>query len=98
KERREGKRWVVWPRFVSTDKRKPLIDREGRAVERLKDVATYEGKGGVYADKAMYLCGYIAWFNEDFSEADQEFSELNKRFPDSPYAPYAIELAIKAKL
>jgi outer membrane protein assembly factor BamD (BamD/ComL family) len=98
RERREGKRWIVWPRFVSFDKRKPFIDREGRAVERLKDVSMYEGKGGPYADKAMYLCGYVAWFNEDFNDADMEFSELNKRFPDSPYAPYAIELAIKAKL
>ncbi|MGH7224161.1 MAG: tetratricopeptide repeat protein, partial [Gemmataceae bacterium] len=31
KERREGKRWIVWPRFVNFDKRKPFIDREGRA-------------------------------------------------------------------
>jgi outer membrane protein assembly factor BamD (BamD/ComL family) len=98
KERREGKRWVVWPRFVSWDNRKPFIDREGRAVERLKDVYMYEGKGGPYADKAMYLCGYVAWFNEDYNEADSEFTELNKRFPDSPFSPYAIELAIKAKL
>ncbi|MGH7168740.1 MAG: hypothetical protein ACRELG_00485 [Gemmataceae bacterium] len=98
KERREGKRWIVWPRFVNFDKRKPFIDREGRAVERLKDVSTFEGKGGPYADKAIYLCGYIAWFNEDFSDADQEFSTLNKNYPESPYAPYAIELAIKAKL
>jgi outer membrane protein assembly factor BamD (BamD/ComL family) len=97
-ERREGKRWIVWPRFVSFDKRKPLLDREGRAVERLKDVSTYEGKGGPYADKALYLCGYVAWFNEDFGEADQEFTTLTKTFPDSTYAPYAIELAIKAKL
>ncbi len=56
-EKREGKRWVVWPRFVNLDKRKPLIDREGRAIERLKDVYTYEGKGGALADKALYLCG-----------------------------------------
>ena len=98
KEQREGKRWVVWPRFVSLDKRKPFIDREGRAIERLKDVYTYEGKGGPFGDKSLYLCGYVAWFNEDFNDADNEFSELNKRFPESPYAPYAIELAIKAKI
>ena len=97
-ERREGKRWIVWPRFISFDKRKPFLDREGRAVERLKDVSIYEGRGGPYADKALYLCGYIAWFNEDYVEADQQFSQLTKTFPESPYAPYAIELAIKAKL
>ncbi|MHB1424815.1 MAG: hypothetical protein ACYC3I_16715 [Gemmataceae bacterium] len=97
-ERREGKRWIVWPRFVSFDKRKPAIDREGRAVERLKDVSTYEAKGGVYKDKALYLCGYVAWFKEDYQEADQQFTVLTKDCPDSPFAPYAIELAIKSKV
>jgi outer membrane protein assembly factor BamD (BamD/ComL family) len=96
-ERREGKRWVVWPRFVSFDKKKPFLDREGRALERLKDVATYEGKGP-YTEKALYLCGYVDWFNENFSEADEDFSRLCKDHADSPFAPYAIELAIKAKL
>lgn len=97
-ERREGKRWVVVPRFVSFDKRKPIIDRQGRAVERLKDVSIYEGRGGPYADKALYLIGYVAWFKEDYNDADLHFSELTKRYPESPYAPYAMELAIKAKL
>jgi TolA-binding protein len=97
-ERREGKRWVVWPRFLSFDKRKPFLDREGRALERLKDVSIYDNKGGEFADKSLYLCGYVDWFNENFSDADQDFSQLHKDFPDSPYAPYALELAIKAKL
>ncbi|HTU89539.1 MAG TPA: outer membrane protein assembly factor BamD [Gemmataceae bacterium] len=97
-ERREGKRWMVWPRFVSFDKRKPFIDREGRAVERLNDVSVYEGRGGPYADKSLYLCGYVAWFKEDYIEADQKFTTLTKTYPESPFAPYAIELAIKAKL
>jgi outer membrane protein assembly factor BamD (BamD/ComL family) len=97
-EQREGKRWIVWPRFVSLDKRKPFIDRQGRATERLNDVSIYEGRGGPYADKALYLCGYVAWFKEDYVEADQRFTTLTKTYPDSPYAPYAIELAIKAKL
>jgi outer membrane protein assembly factor BamD (BamD/ComL family) len=101
KEQREGKRYIPWARwnsFISFDKRKPFLDREGRAVERLRDISMCEGKGGAYADKAMYLCGYVAWFNEDYQDADQAFSDLNKIFPESPYAPYAVELAIKAKL
>jgi outer membrane protein assembly factor BamD (BamD/ComL family) len=97
-EKREGKRWVVWPRFVSIDKRKPLLDREGRAVERLKDVYTYEGKGGALADKALFLCGHVNWFNEDYQDADHDFTMLHQLYPDSPFAPYAVELAIKAKL
>ncbi len=98
KEQRDGKRWIVVPHYVSFDKRKPFLDREGRAVERLKDVGTYEGKGGQYADKAMYLCGYIAWINENYRDADDQFSELCRKFPDSPLANEAIEWAIKAKL
>jgi outer membrane protein assembly factor BamD (BamD/ComL family) len=97
-EKREGKRWIVWPRFVSFDSRKPLLDREGRAVERLKDVYTYEGKGGAYADKARFLCGHVAWHNEDYNDADIEFTQLHEQYPESKYAPYATELAIKAKL
>lgn len=96
-EKREGKRWIVWPRFVSFDPRKPLIDREGRAVERLKEVSTY-GVKGPYADKAMFLCGHVAWHNEDYNDADQEFTQLHVQYPESKYAPYATELAIKAKL
>lgn len=97
-EQREGKRWVVWPRFISFDNRKPFLDREGRATERLKDVWTFEGKGGPYADKALSLCGYVAWFKEDYAEADQAFSDLNQLHPESPLAPSAIVLAIKAKM
>jgi outer membrane protein assembly factor BamD (BamD/ComL family) len=97
-EKREGKRWVVWPRFVSFEKGKPLLDREGRAVERLKDVYTYEGKGGALADKALFLCGHVNWFNENYPDADHDFTMLHQSYPDSPFAPYAVELAIKAKL
>jgi len=97
-EKREGKRWVVWPRFVSFDKRKPAVDREGRALERLKDVYTYEGRTGGLSDKALFLCGHVNWYNEDYVDADHHFTTLHERFPESPFAPYAVELAIKAKL
>jgi outer membrane protein assembly factor BamD (BamD/ComL family) len=97
-EKRQGKRWIVWPRFLSFDKRKPMVDREGRAIERLKDVYTYEGKGGEFADKALFLCGHVAWFNEDYTDADHEFTQLHTTYPESKYAPYAVELAIKSKL
>jgi outer membrane protein assembly factor BamD (BamD/ComL family) len=97
-ERREGKRWFVCPRFISLDKRKPFLDREGRAIERLKDVSTYEARGGAFRDKALFLCGYVYWKKESYLDADTEFTALSSNCPDSPYAPYAIELAIKSKL
>jgi TolA-binding protein len=98
KERRDGQRWVVWPRFVSFDKGKPFLDREGRAIERLSDVYTYEGRGGALADKALFLCGYVNWFNENYRDADMHFTQLHERYPESPLAGDAVELAIKAKL
>jgi outer membrane protein assembly factor BamD (BamD/ComL family) len=97
-ERREGKRWVVWPRFINFDKRKPFLDREGRALERLRDVSMFEGKGGPYADKALYLCGYVSWYKEDYRDAEQEFSNLTQYHSESPLAAEAISLAIRAKL
>jgi outer membrane protein assembly factor BamD (BamD/ComL family) len=97
-EKREGKRWVVWPRFISLDKRKPIVDREGRAIQRLEDVHMFEGKGGAYADKALFLCGYVKWYNEDYAGADHDFTQLHERFPESPYAADAVEFAIKAKM
>jgi TolA-binding protein len=97
-EKHEGKRWFVTPRFVSFEKRKPMLDREGRALERLKDVYTYEGRGGGLSDKALFLCGHVNWYNEDYTEADHHFTMLHERYPESQFAPYAVELAIKAKL
>ena len=46
----------------------------------------------------MFLCGHVAWHNEDYNDADQEFTQLHVQYPESKYAPYATELAIKAKL
>ena len=37
-------------------------------------------------------------FRQTAQVVDQKFTTLTKTYPDSPYAPYAIELAIKAKL
>ena len=74
-----------------------MLDREGRAVERLKDVYTYDSRGAL-SDKALFLCGHVNWYNEDYQDADLHFTMLHEKYPDSPFAPYAVELAIKAKL
>src|SRR5207245_1753561 len=44
-ERREGKRWFVWPRFISFEKTKPFLDREGRAIEKLEQVYLHDLNG-----------------------------------------------------
>src|SRR5262249_22989356 len=50
REKQEGKRWLVMPRFVSFEKSKPLLDREGRAIEKLEQVR-YHDINGPLADK-----------------------------------------------
>lgn len=96
KERREGKRWVVWPRWFSTEKTKPFFDREGRAVEALEKVRLHDITGPL-ADQALYRCGIVKMYNEDYREAEQYFSQVHVRHPDSKLAPKSIELAVFCK-
>jgi outer membrane protein assembly factor BamD (BamD/ComL family) len=92
----DGKRWFVTPRFVHLDKTKPLLDREGRALEVLEQVR-YNDVGGPLADKALFLAGSVNYFNENYREADYHFSQLAELHPNSTFAPKAMELAIISK-
>jgi outer membrane protein assembly factor BamD (BamD/ComL family) len=96
REKREGKRWIVWPHFIQFDKTKPLVDEEGRALEALQQVR-YGDMTGPLADKALFLCGSVHFFNEDYKEADQDFTQLVEMHPTSPLVEKAIELGIIAK-
>jgi outer membrane protein assembly factor BamD (BamD/ComL family) len=96
KERREGKRWVVWPHFVHFDKSKPVLDEEGNALEVLQQVQ-YNDIRGPLADRALFLAGSVHFFNENYKEADHCFTQLVDMHPNSPYAVDAIELGIIAK-
>ena len=95
-EKKAGKRWVVWPRFISFEQKKPFMDREGRAIEKLEQIR-YNDINGPLADKALFLCGSVKFFNEDFKDADFYFSQIYEKHKDSPLAPQAIELAIISK-
>ncbi len=95
-ERREGKRWMVWPRFISFEKSKPFLDREGRAIEKLEQVRLHDVNGPL-ADQALFLCGVVKMYNEDYRDADLYFSQIYARHPESPLAPKAIELGIQSK-
>lgn len=96
KEKLKGDRWVVWPRFVSLDKTKPMVDREGRALEKLEQVR-YNDINGPLADKALFLIGSVKFFNENYRDADYYFSQIYEYHPKSEMAPKAIELAIISK-
>jgi outer membrane protein assembly factor BamD (BamD/ComL family) len=96
REKKEGKRWMVSPIFLTFDRTKPFLDREGRAIEKLEQVR-YHDVGGPLADKALFLCGCVKFFRNDFAEADYYFSQIHERHPNSELAPQAVELAIISK-
>lgn len=96
KERREGKRVVVWPHWFSWEKTKPFFDREGRAVEALEKVRLHDISGPL-ADQALYRCGVVKMYHENYREAEQYFSQIHARHPESKLAPKSIELAVFCK-
>jgi outer membrane protein assembly factor BamD (BamD/ComL family) len=96
REKKEGKRWVVWPHFVQFDRSKPLLNEEGRAIDTLEQVR-YNDMVGPLADKALFLIGSVKFFNEDYKDADHYFSQLVEMHPNSSFASQAVELGIISK-
>jgi outer membrane protein assembly factor BamD (BamD/ComL family) len=96
KEKNEGKRWYVPSHFVNFDDKKPLLDEEGRAIEKLEQVR-YNDINGPLADQALFLAGAVKFFNQDYKEADNYFSQIHEKHPNSPFAERAVELAIISK-
>ncbi len=96
REKREGKRHVVVPAVFHFEKKKPLVDEEGRAMQALEQVHLNDITGPL-ADKALFLAGGVKFFREDYREADHYFTQLVEQHKDSPLAPQAVELAIISK-
>ncbi|MFO0878054.1 MAG: tetratricopeptide repeat protein [Gemmataceae bacterium] len=96
KERRDGKRVFVMPRFLSVEKSKPFLDREGRAIEKLEQVRLHDINGPL-ADEALFMCGVIKMYNENYREADHYFSQIHARHPESKRAAQSLKLAIFCK-
>jgi len=97
KEQKEGKRWFVWHGpAVHFEPKKPLVDQEVRAVEKLEQV-TWSDLNGPRADEALFLLGSVRFYREDYKEADRFFSQLVESHPRSKYAPQAMEYAIISK-
>lgn len=95
-EAKKGNKWYGWKHLVHLEKSKPLLDEEGRALEKLEQVR-YNDMTGPLADKALFLCGMVKFFREDYKEADHYFTQLVEMHANSPLAPQALELAIIAK-
>jgi hypothetical protein len=90
-ERRQGKRWLVWPRYLLLhwDRGRPIFEEEGRAL-RLLDQVFYSDAKGPFADRALYLAGAVKYYREDYGEADRYFTTLFNFYPQSPQAPQAM--------
>jgi outer membrane protein assembly factor BamD (BamD/ComL family) len=95
-EYKEGKRWLYWPRLFNWDKTKPVLDTQGRAVEKLEQVRLNDINGPL-ADEALFYAGSVAMYNGDWKEADGYFTQIYEHHPSSPLAPKAVEYAIMAK-
>jgi outer membrane protein assembly factor BamD (BamD/ComL family) len=93
REKRDGKRTFVMPAVFHTEKKKPLLDEEGRALQALEQVHLNDVTGPL-ADKALFLAGGVKFYREDYGEAAHYFNMLVEQHKDSPLAPQAVELAI----
>jgi outer membrane protein assembly factor BamD (BamD/ComL family) len=96
KEKADGKRWLVWPQWFHLEKTKPFLDEEGRAIEKLEQVRLYDMTGPL-ADQALFMCGTVKMYNENYREAETYFSQIAKGHKDSPLSTKALELAIFCK-
>jgi outer membrane protein assembly factor BamD (BamD/ComL family) len=100
-EVREGKRWFTTPHFIHFERESPFLDQEGRALEaldtvRISDILNTKAEGRL-ADKALFISGKVKLFNNDYRAADDCFTQLVEQYPDSPYAPQAVEMGIMCK-
>ncbi len=71
---KQGKDSFVIPAAlrINLDSSKPTLDAETRRLQAL-EVVHYSDITGPLADKAVFLCGYVKFFREDYREADTLF-------------------------
>jgi outer membrane protein assembly factor BamD (BamD/ComL family) len=96
KEKAAGKRWFVAPHFIHFDRSKPFLDEEGRAIEALEHVR-YNDIDGPHADQALFMIGTVKFFNEDYREADYQFTQIVEKHKNSPLWARAAEMAVISK-
>jgi outer membrane protein assembly factor BamD (BamD/ComL family) len=99
-EKADGKRTFVPWNFVHTDKTKPFLDEEGHALKMLEQVYYYDPTGP-YAERALYMAGYVNFHKGNYRAADQLLTYLiemnDKNGKTSKLRDQAIQMAILAK-
>jgi outer membrane protein assembly factor BamD (BamD/ComL family) len=93
KEVKEGKRSFLVPDYVHFERSKPVLGEQDRAIEALQHVQLNDPNGPL-ADKAMYLCGQVHMYMQDYRSAVQDFKEITDHHPNSPLAPVATQFGI----
>ena len=101
REEIEGSRkasfWSLNSNYIHVSERsKPFLDQEGRALDVLTKVHVHDPTGP-YSDKALYLIGYVNFYRSNFKEADLAFTQLVEMHDRSPLRAKAAEMAIMAK-
>jgi outer membrane protein assembly factor BamD (BamD/ComL family) len=85
----------VFPNF--TEKRRPMFDTQGRALEALKSIWLNDPTGPL-ADDALMLSASYYLRKGDYTEADHLYDLLIKEFGKSPHLENAYILDAHAKL
>lgn len=99
-EKAVGKRYFVPWNFLHFDKKKPTFDEEGHALKAMEQVY-YNDPTGPYAERALFMAGYVHFRRGRFKEADQLLTQvveaIDRNNKKSELRDQAIELAILAK-
>jgi outer membrane protein assembly factor BamD (BamD/ComL family) len=80
-----------------TDRKRPMFDTEGRALEALKSIWLNDPTGPL-ADDALMLSASFYLRKGDYTEADHLYELLRKEFPKSPHVENAYVLGAYVKL
>jgi outer membrane protein assembly factor BamD (BamD/ComL family) len=80
-----------------TDKTRPLMDTEGRALESLQSVWLHDPTGPL-ADDSLMMAGGHYFVNGQYEEAEHQYDLVREQYPKSEHQSMAHLLGAKAKL
>jgi hypothetical protein len=93
---KHGNPWFSEPGLHPFDSTKPWVDEKGRALEALQNIYFADIKGP-YSDKALALMGAVNFYDQDYKEADHEYTLLLEQHPNSDLAQASLRYAVISK-
>lgn len=97
-EKNKDNKWTlptIGP-LLHFSREKPLMDQEGHAVQCLEDVHLHDINGPL-GEKALFYLATVKFFRRDYRDADECYTQLYQKYPNSELAPKAIKQAIICK-